>query len=140
MHGAAQALSGLADEGYKQRLIDTVAVQWTAASPIEARVWVEKLEPSVRNGAATALVETLLQREPARAASWALELAGGASGEIVEKTLTAWVARDADAALNWASEQPEAAGRAQRMALASERFRLQDAPAAERWLAAHQQH
>jgi hypothetical protein len=135
----AAALASVVDEGFKQHLVDTVAVHWAGADPAAARAWVETLEPAVRAGAATALIETSLQREPERAAGWALELGGGPGSEIVEKALTSWVARDPHAALRWATLQSEQSGRAELVALASERFRLQDAPAAERWLSAHTQ-
>jgi hypothetical protein len=135
---AAAALSKLPDEGYKQRLVDSVVSEWSARDARAARGWIEQLDSAeLRRAGATALVASMLEREPTRAASWALELGGSVDSEVVEKTLTSWVARDPHAALEWAGAQSEAAGRAQLLALASARYRAQDARAADAWLTAH---
>jgi hypothetical protein len=140
---AKQAAAALArvpeDEGYKQRLVDTVAAAWVRESPLAARAWVETLAPALHEGAAMALLDSLLQSDAQRAANWALELGGGDQSPVVEKTLTSWVARDAGAALTWVIKLPERHGRTALLVLATDRFRLQDGPGAERWLTVHGQ-
>jgi hypothetical protein len=110
---AAEALLPLADEGYKQRLVDSVVGRWAEQAPDDARAFLTQLSsPTLRAAGAVALAASLLEREPARAASWALELSGDVHSELVEKTLTAWVARDPAAARSWAEEQPQEQGKA----------------------------
>lgn len=116
---AARALVNVPEDSYKQRLIDTVVDQWASVDPMAARSWIERLErPEQRDAAATALLARVVESEPARAASWALQLGHGAQSEIVEKTLTAWLARDSSAALQWAEGQSPEQERGQLLALA----------------------
>lgn len=115
---AAQALEVLADEGYKQRLVDRLASRWAERDPAAARGFIDKLSPpALREAGATALLGSLLERDPARAASWALELGGDAHSDVVEKTLTAWVARDPHAARDWVAQQSDHHGHRQLLAL-----------------------
>jgi hypothetical protein len=137
---AAGSLEQLPDEGYKQRLIDTVATHWASRDAEAARSWVAQLSsPTLREAGATALVASLLEREPARAASWALELGRSASSDVVEKTLTSWVARDPQAALAWAHAEQSEHSQPGLVALVSERVRMQDPTALARFTESHTQ-
>ena len=134
---AAAALARLPDEGTKQRLVESVAAEWVRTDPVEARSWVETLTPMQRTGAISALLLGLLQSDAQRAANWALELQANEQSPVVENTLSAWVARDPTAALAWVIRLPERSGRGGLFVLALDRFRLQDAPGAQRWLVVH---
>jgi hypothetical protein len=125
---AAAALAKLPDEGYKQRLVDTVAAEWVRESPLDARAWVETLAPALRDGAATALLGSLLQSDAQRAADWSLELGGDEQSPVVETTLTSWAARDPGALLAWVIKLPERRGRNELLLLVNDRFRLQTGP------------
>jgi hypothetical protein len=132
---AAAALAGVPDEGYKQRLVDTVAAEWVRASPVEARGWVETLPSALRTGAATVLLDSLLQSDAQQAANWSLELGGSGQSALAQNTLTTWTARDPGAALAWVIKLPERRGRSALLLLATERIRLQNGPGTERWIA-----
>lgn len=134
---AAAALAHLPDEGTKQQLVDTVAGEWVRTDPVEARSWVETLTPALRAGAVGALLAGLLQSDAQRAANWALELQANEASPVVENTLSMWIARDPNAALAWVIRLPERRGGGGLLVLALDRFRLQDGPGAERWLALH---
>jgi hypothetical protein len=142
---AAASVSSLPFEPWRRRLMDGVVAQWAQQDPESALGWVKGLkEPLEREAAATTLLTQLLPSAPARAAELALELGGGAASPLVDKVVAAWVARDAPAALAWASRSPRGAAREQdpeaRQALlagALVRWQQQDPEAAEGWLHVH---
>jgi hypothetical protein len=136
---AAAALARLPEEGYTPQLAETVAAEWVRTDPVEARSWVETLTPALRAGAVSALLAGLLQSDAQRAANWARELQSNEQSPVVENTLSMWVARDPNAALAWVIRLPERSERGGLLVLALDRFRLQDGPGAERWLAVHSQ-
>jgi hypothetical protein len=142
---AAASVASLPFEPWRRRLIDGVVAPWGQQDPESALGWVKGLtEPLEREAAATTLLTQLLPSAPARAAELALELGGGATSPLVDKVVAAWVARDAPAALAWASRSPRGAAREQdpeaRQALlagALARWQQQDPEAAQSWLHVH---
>jgi len=134
---AARAALTLPVSPWRMRAIDSVASAWAELNPERALHWVQTLPVAAeREAAAATLLAHMSQTEPGAAVEWAAQI-GGATGALVTKVVSGWVARDAQAALDWAASRPRAAPhRRALLDLALERWQAQDPDAAASWLRA----
>ena len=106
---AAHALEGLAAEPWRLRLVDSVVGHWSNTDADAALAWAQGLRDSrEREAASTTLLTQLLAARPEFAAQAALRVGGTAPNPILDKVLTAWLARDAQAADSWLRAHPAA--------------------------------
>jgi hypothetical protein len=106
---AARSVSALQSEPWRRRLIDEVADRWASSDPRAALAWIQGLQdPLEREAGATTVLTQLLGTEPELSARWAVQFGGNAHNPLVDKVMTAWLARDPTAADNWLRTHPSA--------------------------------
>ena len=139
---AAAALLTLPADAARARSLDRVLAVWSTTDADAAHQFVQQLrEPAERESAATTLVLQHMLTQPARAAEWARGLQLGSNSPLFEKLVTAWVARDANAAVAWAQALPaRESERVELLTLALSRWQEQDAQGYRQWQIAQLAH
>ena len=136
---AIQAAQNL-PAGYERAdAMQPIAAQWAETAPVAAASWVQSLRNAEEQArAANGLVTTWASNDPMTASQWVAKLAPGTTRDAAVSALisASTLRNDPEAATLWAATVQDPALRAQLISAHSARWLLQDAAAANAWLAA----